>query len=113
MSQALFERVWEDVQPRIHAHGVRIMKISRTVDDLQKMWLGPCRAYDVGLAAEDDTLLASALWRNVYGGGEVSAHNLQMLVAYVHREIASLSELSSKELMAGKVSWGALPVSLK
>lgn len=64
---------------------------SKYLKDLFLQWRGVLVSYDEGLM-KGDAVLASAVWRNVFGGLEdVNPVRLAMVVAWLRREVGRVS----------------------
>ena len=76
-----------DTLHSITARGVR----SKYLKDLFLQWRGVLVSYDEGLV-KGDAVLASAVWRNVFGGREdADPVRLAMVVAWLRREVGRVS----------------------
>ena len=65
----------------------RWLEISNFTKDFQRTFFASCQAYDQSLAG-DDTLLAGALYRNLFAEG-VDAVTLARTVGYVRKQLAA------------------------
>lgn len=75
--------------------------------DLFLQWRGAIAAYDEGLV-KGDSVLAAAVWRNVFKGAEdVDPVGLACVVSYVRREVARVSRLPEHVLQTGAVGFGS------
>ncbi|KAF2456551.1 ubiquinol cytochrome-c reductase assembly protein Cbp3 [Lineolata rhizophorae] len=74
--------------------------------DLFYQWRGVIAAYDEGIIGSD-AVLATALWRNLFGGREdVDAVSLATVVAYVRRWVAYLDGAGDEDVLGGNVGFG-------
>ncbi|KAI9355370.1 ubiquinol-cytochrome C chaperone-domain-containing protein [Zopfochytrium polystomum] len=90
LRQEMFNLLWVDVELRLSKSGVK-HNLNKIVTDLLSSYYGQTLAYDEGLVL-GDAVLAAALWRNVYLGGDASAQSLQELVEYIHMQMQHLDE---------------------
>jgi cytochrome b pre-mRNA-processing protein 3 len=76
-----------DTLHSITSRGVR----SKYLKDLFMQWRGVLVSYDEGLM-RGDAVLASAVWRNVFGArDDVDPVRLAMVVAWLRREVSRVS----------------------
>jgi len=73
---------------------------------MAQAFYGRIRAYEDGLAGDDDALCA-ALARNLYGTAEATEEQLMGVATYLRREAASLAALPAASLLAGSIGFGA------
>lgn len=92
-SQHITDHYFRDAEERmdtlhsITARGTR----SKYLKDLFLQWRGVLVSYDEGLV-KGDAVLASAVWRNVFGANEdVDPVRLTMVVAWLRREVGRVS----------------------
>ncbi|KIW00679.1 uncharacterized protein PV09_07863 [Verruconis gallopava] len=73
-------------------HGITMRGIrSKYLKDLFLQWRGALVSYDEGLV-KGDAMLASAIWRNLFGGREdVDPVRLAMVTAWLRREVRRVS----------------------
>jgi cytochrome b pre-mRNA-processing protein 3 len=71
---------------------------------------GRIAAYEEGLAM-DDTALAPALLRNLYGTAPPEAAPVRAMADYVRRAVARLDRQTAAELLAGRVAFGEPPTA--
>jgi cytochrome b pre-mRNA-processing protein 3 len=75
--------------------------------DLFVQWRGLLAAYDEGIA-KGDTMLASAIWRNVFKADEdVDVKGVAAIVSYMRRNLRGLDLLDDHIIMSGGVEFGA------
>ncbi|KNC48786.1 uncharacterized protein AMSG_00565 [Thecamonas trahens ATCC 50062] len=110
MRQALFDSLWEEVEVRIRATGItQDSLLARNVKDLLGMFYGAAVGYDEGFIG-DDTVLAAALWRNLYSmSPNVEANELARMVDYVRAQIAHLQTLPPEEVLSGDFEFPTPP----
>jgi cytochrome b pre-mRNA-processing protein 3 len=79
---------------------VRRKQIQSLVDEFQASIF----SYDEGLMSSD-TVLAGAIWRNLFSQGDFDPRHLEVLVGYVRENIATLDKTSLKDLYNSKLNW--------
>lgn len=79
---------------------MRRKQIQGLVDEFQASLF----SYDEGLMS-DDSVLAGAIWRNIFSQGDFDPRHLEVLVDYVRENIANLDKISYDELYKSKVNW--------
>ncbi|KIW77435.1 hypothetical protein Z517_09881 [Fonsecaea pedrosoi CBS 271.37] len=93
-----FSRAAEDKMILLHnlaAQGIR----SRYLKDLFLQYRGILASYDEGLI-KGDTVLASAVWRNLYRADEqVDWEKVSLVVAYLRRAVGTVGQLTWEELL--------------
>jgi len=104
----LVEMMWHDVEERIKNLGTIDSTVVRdNLRVLLKQFYGLTIALDEGLLC-DDTVLATALWRNLfYNKKETDAEVLARLVEYVRKNVQHLETYSREHLLfrGGKFTW--------
>jgi len=85
-------------------HGVEARSVrNRYLKDLFVQWRGVLTAYDEGLI-KGDAVLATAVWRNVFGAREdVDAVMLAEVVGWLRLALRDLEGLGDAEIAAGSV----------
>ena len=113
LSQALFDVLLDDMDRSLRELGVGDLGVGRRVKAMGKAFYGRADAYEAALGADGaagDNALANALRRNLYGTVETDDHQIAVIIAYIRREIARLAGQTGRDLLAGKVAFGALLV---
>jgi cytochrome b pre-mRNA-processing protein 3 len=93
LSQALFDVMFADMDESLRELGVGDLSVGRRVKVMAKAFYGRVSAYQAALESADDAVLADALRRNVFRGGEVPSAALDGLVAYVRRQAGRLASI--------------------
>lgn len=89
------------VSHNMEARGTR----NKYLKDLFVQWRGILFAYDEGLV-RGDAVLASAVWRNVWKGGEdVDVKALAKVIAYMRKSLMDLEATEDLEMQMGKWNW--------
>ncbi|CAB4255359.1 Cbp3p [Maudiozyma barnettii] len=102
--QKLVDKTFNDIEMRLFDE----MKIvsGRIVDqyskDFNSQLKGAVFAYDVGFYT-DDTTLATAVWRNLFGGRKnIDYTHLEAVVKYIRSQLYVMSRMSDREFALGK-----------
>ena len=102
--QKLVDRTFSDIELRLFEE----MKVNsgRIADqylkDFNTQLRGAIFAYDEGFATDDGTL-ATAVWRNLFGGRKnIDMVHLESVVRYIYSQLYVLSRLSDREFATGK-----------
>lgn len=107
LSQELFDTMFGDMDRSLREMGVADIGVGRRVRAMAEGLYGRMAAYESGLAA-DDSVLAAALRRNLYGtlrDAEPSPAALSALCGYVRAGISTLATQPVQRLAAGDVTF--------
>lgn len=99
--QQLVTLFWYDVEHRIKLTGVTSRAVVQgSTKELSSMFNGLLFAYDEGIIG-DDTVLASALWRNLFAHRreQATAQEVAHVVEYVRRKVKALDGLPAKHVL--------------
>lgn len=99
--QALFDIMFADMDRSLREMGVSDLSVGRHVKRMAQGLYGRMAAYEAGLAGADDSALAEALRRNVYGT-VATPPDPGPLVAYVRANVAALAAQELGDLLAGR-----------
>ncbi|CAR30183.1 Cbp3p [Lachancea thermotolerans CBS 6340] len=102
--QKLVDRTFSDIELRLFDEmNVNSGRIAdQYLKDFNSQLRGAVFAYDEGLFTDDSTL-AAAIWRNLFGGRKnVDMVHLEATVRYVRAQIYVLSKMSDREFAMGK-----------
>lgn len=87
----------------MHARGTR----NKYLKDMYVQWRGLIAAYDEGLY-KGDTVLAAAIWRNVFKADEeVDVRGLAQIVSYMRRTLKGLDTASDEVIMGARLEFGS------
>lgn len=103
VSQAVFDLMFADMDQNLREMGVGDLAVGKRIKAMAQGFYGRLAAYDVGLAASGDDVLADALARNVYrhrGPGEGDPAGL---AGYMRRQSRRLDAQPIDALLAGEV----------
>lgn len=89
-------------------HGMNVSSVrNKNLKDLFMQWRGLLAGYDEGLAKGEDAVLATALWRNVFGANEdVDLTFLAAIVSYMRDVLAGLDHMDDYVLVTGEFKFG-------
>jgi len=102
--QELFENFHSDLTTQMHSLGVETIQLSARARELQNVFYGAAVSYDYSLGVAD-ALLASALYRNIYGCNGRALH-VEKLVRYVRREVHIINEMDASRFLEGAWTFG-------
>ncbi len=111
-AQALFDRLFADMDRSLREMGVADLGVGRRVKAMAEAFMGRVRAYEQGLE-QGNAVLEAALGRNLYGTvaapdpGAVSA-----MARYLRRQQAALARQPAAALRAGEVHFEAPEAAL-
>lgn len=110
LAQAVFDLMFADMDQSLREIGVGDLSVGRKVKALAQALYGRIAAYDTGVEADDDTLVA-ALQRNVYGGraDDVAQEGAAVLARYMRANVFALKELSVDAIARGEMAFAPLP----
>lgn len=99
-SQDLFDAMFRDVDLTLREMGAGDIGVGKRVKKMSEAFLGRLTAYDKGLAAQDVSVLAPAIARNVYRRDE-QADIDNKLAAYALELYGQLEKAADADLFAG------------
>lgn len=108
LSQALFDRMFADMDRSLRELGAGDLGVGRRVKTMAKAFYGRAEVYEQGLDGPEGAL-EEAVERNVYGTVASSARHASEMTRYFRHEMASLSEFNEQDLLEGRVSFGPPP----
>jgi cytochrome b pre-mRNA-processing protein 3 len=106
--QSLFDRMFADFDRSLREMGVGDLSVGKHVKRMARAFYGRILSYEAGLAGDDSTL-AAALARNVFGtvpGSECAADDA---AAYIRCAVRALRSQSAADLLAGDVLFEVPP----
>lgn len=87
-------------------HKVDASQRKKYLDTYSQIWAGSLLAYDEGLI-KGDSVLASAIWRQLFNADEsIEPVKIALVTAYVRRELARLGRMDDKVLARGYIGFG-------
>ena len=102
VSHQLHEHFANHLEEWIVEEGVHAIMIAKYVRELNDMFYGLAVSFDESLVS-GDTVLASAIWHNIYGMECNDARNLTKLVGYVRQQIHELDRQPSEDVLLGNI----------
>ncbi|SDG94083.1 ubiquinol-cytochrome C chaperone family protein [Roseospirillum parvum] len=110
VSQALYDRLFVDMDQSLREMGVGDMSIARKVKRMSAAFSGRLAAYDAALSETIDGPLSDVLFRNLYRSAEsVSAEQVARVAAYARQSVRHLETQPLDALLAGEVDFPAAP----
>ncbi|GMM55888.1 Cbp3 protein [Maudiozyma humilis] len=111
--QKLVDKTFADIEMRLfdemNIHSGRI--VDQYSKDFNSQLKGAVFAYDVGFYTDDATL-ATAVWRNLFGGRKnIDYAHLDAVVKYIRSQLYVMSRMSDREFALGKFKF--VPASEK
>ncbi|KAL8815752.1 MAG: hypothetical protein Q9223_005149 [Gallowayella weberi] len=106
--QHLLDHFFYGAEDRLtREHNIQARSIrNKHLKDLFAQWRGLLVGYDEGLI-KGDAVLATAVWRNVFGGGEeVELVGLGQVVSYMRGVIKGLDGMEDAEVAEGGIVFG-------
>lgn len=109
LAQQLFDVMFGDMDRSLREMGVGDLTVGKRIRAMTEAFYGRVSAYDSGLQAADDAQLADALARNLYRGNPPDAIKPARIADYMRRADQLLQSQSGEDLLAGRLSFPALP----
>jgi len=103
-SQSLFDRMFADFDRSLREIGVGDLSVGKHVKRMARAFYGRILSYEAGLAG-DDSVLAAALSRNLFGTVRAQAYNAAAMASYVRRTVSHLHQQPARALLEGQVSF--------
>jgi cytochrome b pre-mRNA-processing protein 3 len=107
VSQMFFDTMFADMDRGLREMGTGDLSVGRHVKRMAQGFYGRIRAYQDGLARDDDAALSAALARNLFGTVGESAVSPAAMVDYTRSAAAQLADQSAVELIDGYVRFPA------
>ena len=103
--QQIVDTMFADFDRSLREIGTGDLSVGRQVKRMAEAFYGRIRAYEDGLAG-DDQALGAALQRNDYGTASASLEQLARMAAYLRREADGLAAQPMSSLLAGEIGFG-------
>lgn len=103
-SQALYDRMFADLDYNLREMGVGDLSVGRKIKDLTKLFQGRINAYDTALAGSTQAL-EDALIRNAYADATPPEGAAARLGRYVQSAIAHSRDWSAEDLTAARIAF--------
>jgi cytochrome b pre-mRNA-processing protein 3 len=111
LAQALFDRMFVDMDESLREIGVGDLGVGRRVKQMAQAFYGRAGAYEAALEAGVARTLEGALRRNLYGTvPEEEGLPLAAMAGYLRQAAAALAAQPASALLAGTVNFPAPPV---
>ncbi|MEO5336464.1 MAG: ubiquinol-cytochrome C chaperone family protein [Magnetospirillum sp. WYHS-4] len=104
LSQALFDRMFEDMDHNLREIGVGDLVVGKRIKEMAKAFYGRIAAYDRGLA-EGGASLGEALRRNLFRGTLPQDVQVAAVARYLATATAALEAQTLADLMAGRAAF--------
>jgi len=108
--QSLFDGMFADFDRSLREMGVGDLSVGAQVKCMARAFYGRILSYEAGLAG-DDSVLAAALARNIFGTVSAPESVVGAMAAYVRGAVRELRSQRADDLLAGDVRL-ATPLSL-
>ena len=105
LCQSFFDQMFADFDRSLREMGVGDLSVGKHVKRMARAFYGRILSYEAGLA-DDNSALALALARNVFGTVSAPECAADDMAAYVRRAVLALRRQSAAELLAGEISFG-------
>lgn len=106
--QSFFDRMFADFDRSLREMGVGDLSVGKHVKCMARAFYGRILSYEAGLAG-DDSVLAAALARNVFGTVSALGSAADAMAAYVRCAVRALRSQSASDLLAGDISFEVPP----
>jgi cytochrome b pre-mRNA-processing protein 3 len=100
-SQELFDLMFADLDRNLREMGASDLGVGRQVKVMAQSFYGRIRAYERGLAGEEN--LEEALKRNMFGTANPAPAQLANAAAYLRRQDAALARAPATALLRGEL----------
>ena len=104
LRQRLFDILFDDMDQTLREMGVGDLSVGKKIKAMASSFYGRIGAYEEGLRADGEALLAEALARNVFGETETTAQAVG-LASYARRCDLTLAAQPFEEITAGRVDF--------
>jgi len=104
LGQRLFDILFDDMDQTLREMGVGDLSVGKKIKAMASSFYGRIGAYEEGLRADGEALLAEALARNVFGETETTAQAVG-LASYARRCDLTLAAQPFEEITAGRVDF--------
>lgn len=105
LNQALFDLMFSDMDSSLREIGVGDLSVGKKVKVMAQAFYGRVEAYDAGLAAGEDSALAEALQRNLYGTVNPQPEHCLAMAGYIRQADKVLAAQADSEILAGKLEF--------
>jgi cytochrome b pre-mRNA-processing protein 3 len=106
LGQALFDRMFADLDQNLREMGVGDLRVGRQIKELAKSFYGRIKAYDDALAG-DASVLDGALRRNAYVDAAPDEAQVALLGRYLRSAIAQSRTWTSDDIQRARIDFPA------
>ena len=110
LGQRVFNVLFDDMDQTLREMGVGDLSVGKKIKALASSFYGRIGAYEDGLRADGDAVLADAIARNVFGEPAMTVR-AAVLAGYVRRCDAVLAAQPAGDIVAGSVVFAAPPAA--
>ncbi|XP_018600172.2 ubiquinol-cytochrome c reductase complex assembly factor 1 [Scleropages formosus] len=108
MCRYLVHSMWEDVEQRSKIMGINAVERKESMKVMTETFYAALFGYDEGILSSD-TVLAAALWRNLFNKQCEDPQQLELMVQYVRKQMQYIDSLDGEDLLlTGEVKWRPL-----
>ncbi|XP_022088944.1 ubiquinol-cytochrome-c reductase complex assembly factor 1-like isoform X2 [Acanthaster planci] len=105
MVHYLIMSMWHDIQERGRVMGIPSIKMKESLSKMVEQFNAALFGYDEGLLS-NDSVLAGALWRNLFVRRDIEPEQLADMVEYIRQQVQYLETLDSAQLLqVGRIKW--------
>jgi cytochrome b pre-mRNA-processing protein 3 len=105
LGRALLDAFGRDMDHNLREMGVGDLTVPKQMKRMVEAFYGRARSYERALAQDDAAMLARALARNVFAGGE--GDGVARLARYVRDAAAQLDTVDGAQLLRGRLAFPA------
>ncbi|XP_077433738.1 ubiquinol-cytochrome c reductase complex assembly factor 1 isoform X1 [Vanacampus margaritifer] len=108
MCRYVVHSMWEDVEQRSKIMGIDAIHRKEALKAMTETFYAALFGYDEGILS-DDSILAAALWRNLFNCTCEDSAQLELMVEYVRKQMQFIDTLDGEDLLlTGEVRWRPL-----
>ncbi|XP_049590313.1 ubiquinol-cytochrome c reductase complex assembly factor 1 isoform X1 [Syngnathus scovelli] len=108
MCRYVVHSMWEDVEQRSKIMGIDAIHRKEALKAMTETFYAALFGYDEGILS-DDSILAAALWRNLFNCQCEDSAQLELMVEYVRKQMQFIDSLDGEDLLlTGEVKWRPL-----
>ncbi|XP_028667708.1 ubiquinol-cytochrome-c reductase complex assembly factor 1 [Erpetoichthys calabaricus] len=108
MCRYIVHSMWEDVHQRGKVLGIDSVALKESIRVMTENFYAAIFGYDEGILS-NDSVLAAALWRNLFNKECEDPQQLELMVEYVRKQMQYLDSLDGEDLLlTGEVKWRPL-----
>lgn len=102
LSQALFDRLFDDMDAALREMGTGDMSVGKKIKAMAEAFYGRAAAYDAALKAGDRAALGDVLWRNLFDSQVEHETAARRLADYVFEADREIGEMDAATLLNGE-----------